>query len=86
MAVVRDQTFTDAVSLDGNRYIDCRFDGAELTYDGGQPPRFDQCTFNETKFSFTGPARNTIALLRMMAPAHTNMRQIVLGVIPELQD
>ena len=86
MAVIRDQTLTTTVSLDGNRYINCRFEGAELTYAGGPPPRFDQCQFDKAKFVFTGPAKNTVALLRTMAPAHTNMRELVRGLIPELQD
>ncbi len=85
MAQFKDQTLTGAVTLDDNDFINIDFTDALLNYDGGVPPRFDNCRFNNATFNLGGAAGNTINLLRMMAPAATNMRPVVLGLIPELQ-
>ena len=86
MAQFRNQTITGETALDGNTYINCTFAGARLTYDGGVPPDFDNCRFAEADFSFRGAAANTVAFMRLLAPASTNMRQVVRGLIPELND
>ncbi|WP_291832302.1 hypothetical protein [Brevundimonas sp.] len=84
MAEIRDQTLTGAQTLDGNTYINCQFSNARLTFQGGQPPGFVNCTFEDTEFVFDGAAGRTMAFLKAMAPASTNMRHIVLGLLPEL--
>ena len=85
VAEFKDQTLTSAVTLDGNVFINIDFTDAELTYSGGVPPGFDNCRFNNATFSIDGAAGNTLAFLRSMAPASTNMRFVVQGLIPELQ-
>ena len=84
MTEVRDQTINQRTNLDGNRYVNCDFDNCELVYDGGLPPAFDNCRFNDARFNFQGPAGATLMFLNAMAPAHTNMRQVVYGLIPAL--
>lgn len=84
MAEIRNETLTGEVSLDGNTYVDCEFKDARLTYEGGLPPAFNNCVFNNSQFAFDGAAGRTIGFLRAMAPARTNMRHIVVGLLPEL--
>ena len=61
------------------------FKDAELTYDGGRPPAFNNCRFDNARFTFRESAGNTLLFLRAMAPAQTNMRDVVLGLMPELK-
>lgn len=86
VAEFKDQTLTGAVTLDGSIFINVDFNDAELTYKGGVPPGFDNCRFNNSTFSLVGAAGNTVNFLRSMSPATTNMRFVVLGLIPELQN
>ena len=85
MAEFKDQILTGAVALDDNVFINIDFNDAVLNYEGGATPGFDNCRFHNTTFNLAGAAGNTIAFLRSMAPAATNMRPIVLGLIPELE-
>ena len=84
MAEIRDQILTGDLMVDGQVYVSCTFREARLIYEGGVPPGFDNCAFETAHFVFQGPAGNTLNFLRGMAPARTHMRQVVLGLIPEL--
>ena len=60
----QDRTFRDErVLLDGGCFVRCTFEGSTLVYFGGQIPEMQQCWFHDVKFSFQGPARNTLDLL-----------------------
>ena len=85
MAITQDTTIDGTVSLDGETFKNVLFHGAKMTYAGGPPPSFDNCRFDQATFSFDGPAGNTLAFLKAMAPANTNMRDVVLALIPELK-
>lgn len=85
MAEVRDQTLSGDLDIDGQIYIGCTFQDARLVYEGGVPPGFDNCRFHDSNFVFQGAAGHTLNFLRAMAPRATNMREVVLGLIPELQ-
>lgn len=85
MAEFRDQTLTGVQTLDDNTYIGCEFVNARLIYRGGTAPGFDSCAFEDAEFVFEGSAARTLGFLKSMAPAGTNMRDIVLGLLPELR-
>ena len=85
MAEFKNQTLSGEITLDGNTFLNIDFNDAVLTYDGGPPPSFSNCRFNTARFTFRESASNTLMFLRAMAPAETNMRSIVLGLMPELQ-
>lgn len=85
MAETRDQVLTGRIDLDGNTYVNCQFRDVMVVYAGGIPPEFQNCTFQETKFTFEGPAGNTLMFLRMMAPASTGMRDIAFHLAPEFR-
>lgn len=85
MAEIRNQTLSGDQLVDGNTYIDCVFNDARLIYEGGVPPGFSNSTFTESNFVFQEAAGRTLAFLRAMAPARTNMRPVVLGLLPELE-
>lgn len=84
VAEFKDQILTGDVALDGNTFVNIQFKDAVLNYSGGVPPGFDNCAFDTTSFSFRDSAANTLQFLRAMAPEGTNMRSVVLGLIPEL--
>jgi uncharacterized protein YjbI with pentapeptide repeats len=66
MAEFRDRTFSDGeiVDVDDNRFIDCRFDNAQLRYAGGEHPHFENCQVEDIGWYFTGAALRTIQLLQ----------------------
>ena len=69
MAEVRDRTFTDKaeVETDGTKFVGCRFESATLRYGGGEHPTFENCTFDDIGWYFTGPALRTIQLLQLLS-------------------
>lgn len=85
MAEVRDQVLSGDIAIDNHTYINCTFRNARLVYEGGVPPQFDNTSFENANFVFQGSAGYTLSFLRAMSPRATNMREIVLGLIPELQ-
>lgn len=85
MTEFQNQTLSGEVALDGHVFRNVDFNDAVLTYDGGVPPTFDDCRFNNASFTFREHAANTLIFLRAMAPASTGMRAIVDGLMPELK-
>lgn len=64
--LVADQKFgVESIDLGGRRFINCKFDGTELRVDG-RPFDFENCKFERHRFSFDGPAAQTIAILSGM--------------------
>ncbi len=84
MAETKNQTVKGRVKLDGKTFTDCEFVDAQLVYDGGVAPNFINCRFNNSNFMFDKEAGNTVNFLRAMAHPGSNMRQVVLGLMPEL--
>lgn len=66
MNEVRDRTYSDnlPVDVDGVRFVNCTFTAASLRYSGGEHPSFEECTFGDIGWFFTGAALRTIQLLQ----------------------
>ena len=79
------QILQGRIKLDGKTFTNVDFQKAELIYEGGAPPHVIDCTFSEATFAFTGAAGNTTNFLRAMLRPQSNMRQVVLGLMPEIQ-
>lgn len=78
-------TFSSSrVVLDGNEFVGCIFDKAELVYSGGKPPRISGCQFNEFKMAFDGPAANTVQFMKAMGAPVSGMRKVVADTFPEV--
>jgi glycosyltransferase involved in cell wall biosynthesis len=56
----------EEVLIDGRRFNDCAFSGTDLVYRGGGLPFFDNCQFDDVKFSFDGSASNTLNFARQL--------------------
>ena len=84
MAETKNQTIKGRVKLDGKTFTDCEFVDAQMAYDGGAAPNFINCRFTNSNFMFDTEAGNTVNFLRAMAHPNSNMREVVLGLIPEL--
>ena len=54
------------IILDGGCFIDCEFNGTTLVFFGGSIPQIDRCRLNGVNFTFEGPAKNTVELLRWL--------------------
>ena len=86
MAEIRNQTLSGDIAIDGQVFINCEFKDARLLFDGGTPPNFDNCRFTNSRFGFQSEAANTLNFLRAMLPHQSNMRQVVFGLMPELNE
>ena len=54
-----------SISLDGGTYENCDFDNCELIFSGYLPVHLSDCVFGSgVKWSFAGPANNTVAFMR----------------------
>jgi len=85
MAAHKDKPLSGPVDLDGSTFENVQFKDAQLFYSGSQPPRFENCGFDNTTVEFRGQALNTLNFIKSMAPSGTGLRPIVDGLIPELQ-
>jgi hypothetical protein len=65
MIEVHDQTLSEPVEVDDTHFLNCHFESVQLRYAGGIQPRFENCTFNEVGWYFTGAALRTIQLLQV---------------------
>jgi uncharacterized protein YjbI with pentapeptide repeats len=74
------------IKLDGKTFKDVSFQQAQLIYEGGLPPNFVNCTFEAASFVFEGAAGNTTNFMRAMLQRQSNMRGVVLGLMPEIEN
>ncbi|WP_396593334.1 hypothetical protein [Brevundimonas sp. R86498] len=84
MAEFRNQVLQGRQPLDGNTFHDCEFRNAELVFTGGAQPGFANCRFVQSRFVFEGEAAITVNLLRGMLQPQSNLRSLVLGMMPEI--
>jgi hypothetical protein len=54
----------ETVALDGELFSGCEFRECRLVFRGGEPPKFDDCTFDACDWRFEGAAANTLAHLK----------------------
>lgn len=55
------------ISLDGGTFENCDFDSCEIIFSGYLPVHLSDCVFGSgVKWSFAGPASNTIQFMRAM--------------------
>jgi hypothetical protein len=71
------------IDVDDRKYLNCNFINCTLRYSGGIPPTFIGCTLDETGFSFSGAAGNTIELLRAMY--HGGFKIVANAAIQHIQ-
>ncbi|MEJ0064834.1 MAG: hypothetical protein WDM85_04875 [Caulobacteraceae bacterium] len=54
----------ETVQLDGERFSDCEFKNCRLVYRGGEPPKFDNCKFDDVDWRFEDAAARTMAHMK----------------------
>jgi len=52
------------VVLDGNNYIDCRFEQCTIVYRAETLPELKNCNFHDCSFRFEGAADRTITFMK----------------------
>jgi hypothetical protein len=50
--------------LDGSTFVGCNFSRCRFVYSGYLPFHFEKCGFNGCKWTFNGPAANTVAFMQ----------------------
>ncbi len=78
------ETFTGHVLLDASSFDRCRFRKAVLIYTGGEPPRIENCGFEEVTFQFQGAAARTLGLLQAMSATNSGLRDVFKASFPRL--
>lgn len=62
--IAHNKKFHDTtVVLDGSTFAGCTFDRCMLIFSGLLPVHLEGCGFNECKWSFSGPAANTVGFM-----------------------
>jgi hypothetical protein len=63
----KEQTFTDVTEvIDGNQYIDCKFEKCLMIYRGGDIPSIRGCNFNDCRWQFEEAAERTLVFMRLI--------------------
>ncbi len=83
MRHVNDKTFTnEVVQLDDTIFENCTFDGCRLVYEGGEFGFKPVINFEgPCSFSFKGPARGTVHLLRYIYTGGERGKQTVTQIL-----
>jgi hypothetical protein len=75
----------ETVVLDGESFADCEFRDCRLVYNGGEPPSFSQCRFDDCDWKFEDAAARTLAFLKVVwgaggkAPVQAMIKEITGG-------
>jgi hypothetical protein len=84
---VTGQTFSSATEVvDGNRYVECRFDNCTMIYRGGEIPHITGCQFDGCNWRFEDAAERT--LLFMWQVYHgmgAGGRELIEAVLDQLR-
>jgi len=84
MARFVNQTFDNkTVVIDGNRYEGCTFNSCTIEFRAVELPMLGNCHFADCRWSFDGPAANTIRLLTAL---YSNGDPILQGVVQQTLD
>lgn len=61
----RDEVFVDEeIDLGEDSYVNCRFKGCRLVYDGAPGVQIQSCDFEETRLELVDEAGNTLSFLQ----------------------
>lgn len=65
------------VTIDGQVFVDCKFEGCTLVYSGGTPPLFDGCDLGDSTIKFTDAAERTLVFLLAMARPGSGLQSVI---------
>jgi hypothetical protein len=54
------------VVLDGNHYVDCRFEDVTIVFAATAPTALERCAFVRVQWTFEGPAAHTMEFLNAL--------------------
>lgn len=84
MARFEKQTFDNkTVVIDGNVYANCTFNSCTIEFRGVDLPTLSNCHFAGCRWSFDGPAANTI---RFMTALYGNGDAVLQNVVQQTLD
>lgn len=75
----------ETVTLDGEHFSDCEFQGCRLIYRGGEAPSFQNCRFHDCDWRFEDAAARTLAHMKQVwgvggkAPVQALIKEITGG-------
>jgi hypothetical protein len=56
----------ETITLDGERFSGCEFRECRMVYRGGEPPKFDDCRFDDCDWRFEDAAAHTLAYMKLL--------------------
>jgi len=71
------------IHLDGGTFINCKFEKCELIYSAILPVHITKSTFSSCKWTFLGPARLTLDLMRGLY--NTGSKELVDQAIDQIR-
>ena len=82
--IARNKKYSDArIAIDGSSFYGCTFDQCTFVFSGLLPVVLEGSTFNDCKWEFDGPARNTIEFMRAMHEG--GARDLIEGTIEKIR-
>jgi hypothetical protein len=75
----------ESIVLDGNEFIDCKFQGCELIYRGGELPKLQRCDFTQCSWKLDGAAKQTILFLRSIYHSGPGGKDLVEGTLRHIR-
>lgn len=72
------------LEVSGNRYDGCTFTNCEIVFTCREPHHAHHCTFIDCRFTFEGPADDTIAILQNLYSVGGEARATVERIIASI--
>lgn len=73
--------------IDGNRYVECRFERCKMIYRGGPIPQISGCHFEDCTWHFEDAAERTLLFMRQlyhgMGPGGAQLIEATLTMLRE---
>jgi hypothetical protein len=74
-------------TIDGNQYVNCRFENCQLVFSGGELPTINSCHFDNCRWQFEEAAERTLLFMKNlyhgMGPGGVELIEATLNAIRE---
>lgn len=74
----------EPVNLNGNRFEGCTFNECELIFNGVGPVGLANCIFNNCKWTFQGPAADTVAFMKALYAMGGGGKELILATFKNI--
>jgi len=72
------QTFSNAtIIIDGNEYLECKFERCKIVYCGVAVVALNGCSFSDCEWSFDGPAARTVQFMSALYASGGGAKELI---------